>query len=541
MQVVTSMPALLARNVAEHGDAVAFIDAQRCVTYRAFDAMVDRTACWLSGQGITAGDRVAVWLVNRIEWMALYFGLARIGAALMTVNTRYRAHELEYILERSQARLLVLQLHFRQIDFPAVLREVRHSAAVSLLRVAVVDADQGVLPAQLLGKATVPFDLYALPEAAGTTAAQADGDPAAVSILFTTSGTTSGPKLVMHTQRTTSLHSQRVAHAYGFDRDAVRLLAALPFCGVFGFNSALAAFAAARPVVVMETFDADAAIRLIHAQQITHLFGSDEMYQRLLELAPGERPFPSLRVAGFASFHPGAGAIAKQGWARQVPMLGLYGSSEVQALFSLQRASLPMEERIEGGGFSASTGALIRIRDVDSGALLGPGMSGEIEICADTNFAGYLNNPQANAAAIDQDGYFHTGDIGYLRADGSFVYQTRRGDAIRLAGFLVGPAEIEEALKAQPGVADVQVVAIDIAGRTRPVAFAIARPGHALDTAQMVAAAARTLAAFKVPAQVWIVESFPVTQSANGTKIQRAKLREMALELHAASAGQHLA
>ena len=162
-----------------------------------------------------------------------------------------------------------------------------------------------------------------------------------------------------------------------------------------------------------------------------------------------------------------------------------------------------------------------------------PGQSGEIEIWADTNFAGYLNNPQASQAAVDKDGFFHTGDIGYLREDGSFVYQTRQGDAMRLAGYLVSPAEIEDVLKAQPGVADVQVVAIDIATRTRVVAFAIALPGCQLDEARLLAAAAHTLAAFKVPAHVWFVDSFPVTQGANGTKIQRAKLREMALEKQA--------
>lgn len=107
---------------------------------------------------------------------------------------------------------------------------------------------------------------------------------------------------------------------------------------------------------------------------------------------------------------------------------------------------------------------------------------------------------------------------------------------MRLAGYLVSPAEIEDVLKAQAGVADVQVVAIDIATRTRVVAFAIALPGCQLDEARLLAAAARTLPAFKVPAHVWVVDSFPVTQGANGTKIQRAKLREMALEKQAALA-----
>lgn len=532
----TTMPQLLAHHVAAHGDAVAFVDGERHVGFREFDAMVGRTAAWLQGQGIGPGDRVAVWLVNRMEWLALFFALGRIGAALMTVNTRYRSHELEYILERSQARLLVLQLNFRHIDFPAVLRDARHEAARTLERVAVVDAQHGDLPAQVLGKPTVAFDLEALPE--GNAGEPVSTNPDAVSILFTTSGTTSGPKLVMHTQRTVAGQCQRIAAAYGFEQDGVRVLAALPFCGVFGFNAATAAFAAARPAVLMDSFEAARAAELIHRHRITHLFGSDEMYQRLLDGSGGERPFPSVRVAGFAAFRPGAGEVALAGWQRGLPMTGLYGSSEVQALFSMQQATRPLAERIEAGGQPANRSAQVRIRDVDSGEILPAGRSGQIEIRAEGNFAGYLNNPEATQKAFTADGFFRTGDVGYLRGDGSFVYLTRQGDAMRLGGFLVSPAEIEEMLRGVPGVADVQVVSVEIGRQPRAVAFAIAAPGAQLDEAEVIRAAAGALAAFKVPARVWVVESFPVTQSSNGTKIQRTKLRDMAVERLAAPGGR---
>jgi fatty-acyl-CoA synthase len=525
MTDIRTMPELLARNVALHGDAVAFIDGEREITYRQFDAMVGKTAAWLHAQGIGRGDTVGVWLVNRMEWLTMYFGLAHLGAALMTVNTRYRSHELEYILERSRPRMLVLQLNFRKIDFPAVLQGVSHAAADSIGRVAVIEAGDS-LPAQVLGKPTVPFALDQLPEGSAPLAAAPD----ALSIMFTTSGTTSGPKLVMHPQRTVTLHSQRVASAYGFREEGVRLLATLPFCGVFGFNAAFGAFAAARPVVVMDTFDGATAARLINRHQVTHVFGSDEMYTRIFEHGEGDRPFPSARVFGFATFHPGVSTLGQAAWGRGIPMLGLYGSSEVQALFSLQKRDLPLSERLEGGGYPASPHAEVRVRCVDTGELLGPGQSGAIEIRSDTNFTGYLNNPEATAKAIDSEGFFRTGDIGYLRGDGSFVYQTRQGDAIRLGGYLVSPVEIEDVLKAMPDVADVQVVAIEIGGQARAVAFVIAKQGCVLDEQQMIASAGASMAAFKVPARVWVVDAFPTTQSSNGTKIQRAKLRDMANE-----------
>lgn len=526
MTLFTSMPELLARNVSQRPDDVAFIDGERQITYAEFDGMCRRTAAWLAAQGIGPDDRVAVWLVNRIEWLALYFGLCHIGATLVTVNTRYRSHELAYILERSQARMLVLELNFRKIDFPAVLEGVSREAARALERVAVIRAPADSLPQTVLGKPTCRFDLDALPEGSLPTGGHADS----TNILFTTSGTTSGPKLVMHTQRTVTLHSQRVASAYRFEEDGVSLLAALPFCGVFGFNAAFAAFAAGKPMVMMDTFDAPDAVRLINEHRITHLFGSDEVFRRMLDLVAGDNPFPSIRLCAFAAFHPGVEELGREAWQRGVPLYGLYGSSEVQALFSLQRPGLPEAELLKGGGLPCNPGVRIRIRDIDSGEILPPGQSGAIEIQADSNFVGYLNNPEATRKAIDDDGFFSTGDVGYLREDGSFVYLTRQGDALRLGGYLVSPVEIEDVLKAQAGVADAQVVGVEIGGQVRCAAFVIAADGTAFDEAALRAQVGSTLAAFKVPARIWAVTEFPTTQSSNGIKIQRAKLRDMAMQ-----------
>jgi fatty-acyl-CoA synthase len=527
-----TLSALLARNLDLRGESVAFVEGGREIAYREFDAMVRRSAAWLAGQGVKPGDRVAVWLVNRMEWLALYFGLARLGAALMTVNTRYRSHELAYILERSQASLLVLQLNFRKIDFPAVLRDVPLEAARALRKVVVVDAGED-MPAEVLGRPTIRFDLAALPDAGTPDAGMPDaGMPDAPCVLFTTSGTTSGPKLVVHTQYTIAQHALNVVKGFDLEADDARLLAALPLCGTFGLSGVMAAFAAGRPVVLMDTFDGPEAARLLNAQRITHLFGSDEMFQRIIESAPaGDRPFPHARVFGFASFQPGALEVTQKAWARGMPMIGLYGSSEVQALFSLQDRGLPLPERSLGGGRPACPAARIRIRDAETGALLPAGQVGAVEIKSPTNFVGYLDNPEATAGSIDAEGYFSTGDAGYLREDGSFVYQTRLGDAMRLGGYLVSPAEIENVVKTVPGVQDVQIVAVEIGPQMKPVAFVVAQPGRqAPAEAAVVAAAKAVLAPFKVPARVWVVDEFPVTQSSNGTKIQRVKLREMALE-----------
>ena len=199
-------------------------------------------------------------------------------------------------------------------------------------------------------------------------------------------------------------------------------------------------------------------------------------------------------------------------------------------MFSLQSMDLPMQERILGGGRPASPEVEVRARDVDTGELLPPGASGELEIRSPTSFIGYLDNPEATAKAMGSDGFFRTGDVGRVREDGSFVFETRTGDAIRLGGFLVSPVEIEEVIRQLPGVADAQVVAVEIAQQTRAVAFVIRRAGGPpVGEADVAGWVKSRMAGYKVPARVWFVDAYPVTHSANGDKIQRAKLREAAL------------
>jgi fatty-acyl-CoA synthase len=214
-------------------------------------------------------------------------------------------------------------------------------------------------------------------------------------------------------------------------------------------------------------------------------------------------------------------------------LFGLYGSSEVQALFSIARPGDAFADRIEGGGWPMSPDAKARVRDTETGELAAPDVSGEIEISAPSRFLGYFNNPDATRDAITADGFFRTGDIGRLRGDGAFVYETRAGDAMRLGGFLVAPGEIEDELKACDGVADAQVVAVDLKGQARCIAFVI--PAKQPPPQEALTARLRErLAGYKVPARIYVVDAFPVTDSANGVKIQRARLRAMAMEKIAA-------
>ncbi|QAU45330.1 AMP-binding protein [Bradyrhizobium guangzhouense] len=499
----------------------AFVFDGTPVSRGEFLAKVEQTTAWLAAQGIGKGDVVAVWLVNRVEWIALLFAAARLGAIVAAVNTRYRSAEISHLLRLSGAKLLVVEAAFRAIDFAAILADIAGDDVPALQELAVVGA--GAIPAQW---PCVRFDAFA--KNYPPTPTQDDVDLPV--LLYTTSGTTKGPKLVAHSQRTLATHASSVAQALQLSPQRHALLAMLPFCGTFGMTSLLGFIAAGATVHVLDAFEAAPALKILGEHNITHTFGSDEMFRRILALT--DAPFPHLEVCGFAAFQPGWRELAAEAEARGLPLFGLYGSSEVQALFSIGRASDVFADRIEGGGWPMSPDAKVRVRDTETGELAAPGVSGEIEISAPSRFLGYFNNPQATRDAFTADGFFRTGDIGRLRG-GAFVYETRAGDAMRLGGFLVAPGEIEDELKSCAGVADAQVVAIDLKGQARCVAFVIPA-GILPEQEELTAHLRERLAGYKVPARIYVVDAFPVTDSANGVKIQRAKLRAIAMERIAA-------
>ncbi len=174
---------------------------------------------------------------------------------------------------------------------------------------------------------------------------------------------------------------------------------------------------------------------------------------------------------------------------------GLYGSSEVQALFSVAVG----ENRLLAGGVPVSSAARLAVRDPQTGAALPAGASGELWIDAPSRFIGYLENAAATERAIDADGMFRTGDLARL-GDAHFVFEARIDDAMRLGGFLVSPEEIEAVIQAEPGVASVQVVAAANGGADPvPVAFVLPADGAVLDESALRARCHRQLARFKVP------------------------------------------
>jgi fatty-acyl-CoA synthase len=489
-----------------------------------FEKKVSATAAWLVSKGITDGDRVAVWLPNKLEWMMLLFACARIGAIVAAVNTRYRTAELQHILKSSGAKLLIFEGQDSHADFYQLISALDFSDLPELEDLACVGLINPEELAPLNGmtiQTFAPDDNIFAAEAVGT-----EGSPI---LLFTTSGTTNAPKLVTHVQKAVILHAYDCAKALEFDQEGARILAVMPFCGVFGLNTVLGALAGGAPIYLQTEFDIEVLIRIVKENAITHLFGSDDMYHQIWQR--DRDAYKHARLCGFASFTPGLEDKIKNIAESGVPLAGLYGASELFAVFSTQPLTLPVEQRLQGGGLPAGGDrAEIRVRNTETGELCEDNDVGVLEFRAPTNFIGYFRNDEATAKAVDKEGYFHSSDVGYLRGDGTFVYMARNGDFLRLSGFLTDPKEIEEVFENSASVEKCQVVGVEVNGKTRPVAFVIpSDPAVMPQEAELIADAKASLAHYKVPLHVITLEAFPTTESANGLKIQKAKLRDLAM------------
>ena len=481
-------------------------------------------AAGLADLGVEAGDRVAIWLPNRSAWLVSFFACAQLGAIAVSINTRFRSAEVSDLLFRSASKVLIYWPTYKDIDFAGILSSCGGESLAKLETLVLYVEDDAPQASLIAGKRTVSFAslLASAPLAEGRGAAD---DPC---VIFTTSGTTKAPKLVLHSQRNVLRHAFNVARQYGMSQASCFILLP-PFCGVYGFCSAMTALAAGARLVLTPTWNPGLYVELIGAHQATHLSASNEAVAQLLDACSDDRALSSIDFVVCANLNPAYADIVERGQARGVEVVNLYGSSELQALLTMADRTASAEIRGRPGGFAASPELKIRARDPESGAICPPGEAGELEFFApESRFVAYLNDAEATSAAITEDGYFRSGDLGYVEPDGSFVYLARMGDTLRLGGFLVSPAEIEELIQLHPTIESCQIVGVQLKDALRPIAFVIARAGASVNEQGIIAYAAERLAKYKVPARVFVVDEFPTTPSANGSKVQKTRLRDMA-------------
>ncbi len=507
-----------------NGTEICLVDEQIKLSWTNLFEKSRSLASGLAELGVSYGDRVAIWLPNRAAWLISFFACAQLGAIAVSINTRFRSAEVGDLLGRSGSKLLIYWPGYKAIDFDGILSQCSSEALDKLEKLVLYKEDDFSLPDSIAGKPVRAFsELLSRPQIQNSY-----GKSESPCIIFTTSGTTKAPKLVVHSQRNILNHAYNVKAQYGLTSNDKFLLLP-PFCGVYGFCSAMAAMVSGARLILTPAWNAAGAADLIETHSISHLTASNEAVSQLFETRTAEQPFPSISFIAAANLNPAHANITALGEMKAVKIVGLYGSSEMQALFSLSDRESSTEARGRAGGYPASVLAKIRARDPETQKLCDVGQAGELEFHApESCFVEYFNDPIATKNAFTDDGYFKSGDLGSVERDGSFIYLARMGDTLRLGGFLVSPVEIEELLQEYSSVASCQIVGVKVGGAIRPIAFVIARHDAEINEADIIKYAAERLAKYKVPVKIYTVGEFPTTPSANGSKVQKNKLREMA-------------
>lgn len=517
---------------AAPADKACFIFDGKITTYGEFRDQVQRVATGLRALGVQRNDIVGLWLPNTLEWMVNAFACARLGAAALSLNLRFSGYEVADFISRAKCKALIYTPTYRGRNFTEELGRMDPQTLASLK--AVVSMEAG--PAVLEGVAHASY-----PELLTTTPSDlAEGQADDACIILSSSGTTSKPKLIVHSQGRVVRHSYDVAHTFGIDADDARVLLGVPMFGAFGYTVALGSLAAGATLVVMENFEPAAAADLFNSERITHSFGTNDMMEKVLDAGGADWRPAALRMYGHANFTPGLLHLPERARQHGVFMRGCFGMSETLALFGTQPVDADLERRAQSGGIPIAPGAQVRVRDVDSGELMAPGEVGEIEVLHPDVMLGYLGDEQATRKAFTDDGFLRTGDLGYLNEDGGFTHLSRIGDVLRIGGYLVNPLEIEETvlhgldLPAHQMPKACQVVEVEAHGSARPVAFVTADEGYVHDEQAIIAACHQKIAKFKVPVRVILVDEFPTTPSPNGAKVLKNELRKMASEAMAA-------
>lgn len=501
----------------------------------------------LIAAGVRRGQCIAVLLPNWSDTVVWQFAAAAVGAHVIGVNTRYNTGEIAHILTSARPAVVAVAESFHGLDLFGRLREAMGSVTdVAAPAIAVVRGPGAA------GAASDPddFDLGggvwlaasgdirglrvpATPETATLTAAGMRAnldDPLAVA--FTTSGSTGTPKLAAHRESAIVHHARSDATGMGVVECDVALCV-LPLSGVFGFSTAMGTLAGGGTLLMEPVFDTEATLRRMESLRVTHVVGGDDLYGRLHDAwheQDTRADLSSLKWLGIADFLGRSHEIAR--WARDefdAVTTGVFGSSEVFALMLFWRSDDPESVRWNGGGRPVSPEIRVRIADPLDDSELPVGEQGELQVWGPNVVDAYLDNPDAAARAFTADGWFRSGDLAVSTGNGGFTYVCRMGDVLRLRGFLVDPAEIEQRLAAHHGVQTVKVVGITGAGGyTEAIGFVVPIEGATVTAAELKAWCADTLASFKVPSAVHVIEKMPTTVGGNGTKIRAVELREWA-------------
>jgi long-chain acyl-CoA synthetase len=480
---MTNLVTTLFRSATEYPDRPAVRVDERELSYRELDDATARVASWLMKRGIGLGDRVALMLPNVPEFAELYYGILRAGAIVVPMNPLLKAREVSYYLSDSQAAVL-LSWH-----------EVAEQAAEGARR---AGTEQVIIePADLAGALAGTDPDVAIEYRAGS----------ATAVILYTSGTTGQPKgaELTHDNLRHNIEVTGSTLLYLEPDDVV--LGALPLFHSFGQVVGMGcALACGSCLTLMTRFDPARTLEIIKRDQVTVLPGVPTMYAAILHGAAGAAgDVASLRlcVSGGAAmpveiiraFERDFGCVILEG----------YGLSETSPVASFNHPDRPRKPGTVG---QAIEGTEMRIQD-DKGVPLPPGEIGEIAVRGHNVMKGYWRRPEETAEVLN-DGWFSTGDLGRVDAEGYFSIVDRKKDMIIRGGLNVYPREVEEVLYEHPAVKEAAVLGMPHEMLGEEVAAVVTlKPGAAASPEELREHVRSQLAAYKYPRQVWIADDIP--------------------------------
>jgi acyl-CoA synthetase (AMP-forming)/AMP-acid ligase II len=497
------VPQLLARAEAEFGDSEALVDGDVRWTFGQLAAEVRRCAAAMIASGVLPGDRVAVWAGNGYRFVVAALGAVSVGAVLVPVSTRYKGDEANWILSRSGARMLFVENGFLGNDYLGMLRAA--GGVPSQLDVVTLGetGDPDAHPFEdFLARGNV---VAAGPVTARLAAVGADD----VSDMFFTSGTTGRPKGAM------TAHGQNVAVYQAWSagvglRRGDRYLVVNPLSHTFGYKAGLlACLITGATLVLQAVFDPARSLQLVGDEKITVLPGPPTLYASLLDHpARSGADLSSLRLAVTGAAVVPVALVERMRAELFPDVVIAYGLTEACGTVTVG------DRHADAQTISSTVGRPIEGTEVviagQDGGRLPAGESGEVLVRGYNVMRGYFGDPDATAAAIDGDGWLHTGDIGCLDAGGNLRITDRLKDMFIVGGFNVYPAEVEQLIARHPKVSEAAAVGVpdDRLGEVCR-AYVIPRPGADIDPQEIVTFCRERLANFKVPRDVAIVAELP--------------------------------
>ncbi|MGW0683992.1 FadD3 family acyl-CoA ligase [Streptomyces sp. NPDC002754] len=518
-QEYLSIPNVVRRAATQYGDAPALVDGATRWSFHELDRRMTRAVRAALALGISPGDRVGICAPNRAEWIVAALAVQGAGGIVVPLNTRFKAAELAYILRKSGAKAL-FAAPFLDTDYVTELR--KHDPELDALRTTVsLAAERG--DADLSWK---EFLNEGKSGAVDEGAAQTSIDritPDTVSDIMFTSGTTGHPKGVVLTHGQSLRAYGWMAEQYTFRTGDVFLVVP-PFFHCFGYKAGwLASFLHGVTVVPMPVFDPALALELIERERVSIMLGPPTIFQDLLA-APdrAHRDTSSLRISmtgGTTIPEPLIHAM-KDELSFDIVM-SAYGLTEASALVTTTRLGDTPATVARGNGRQIPD-VDVRIAD-DAGKPAPTGGTGEIQVRGYTVTSGYWDDPEATAAAIGDDGWLRTGDIGSLDDEGNLAVVDRKKDMFIVGGFNAYPAEIERLLLGYGPVAEAAVIGVpDQRLGEVGCAYLVLRPGESATASDVIAWSRANMANFKVPRDVRFVDQLPRNAS---RKVLKHELR----------------